>query len=151
MPNLKEQIQQDFNQARLTKNESKIVILSFLLSRVHNKEIEKKGELTEAEIISLIKTEIKQREEAKEAFQKAGREEEVSQNKSAIEILKNYLPTGLSETEIKNEITKAIQEASAKGPEDIGKVMSVIMPKLAGKAEGELVSKIVGEVLSQGN
>ncbi|MBI2588450.1 GatB/YqeY domain-containing protein [Candidatus Berkelbacteria bacterium] len=146
-----ERIQNDFNQARLQREEKKATVLSFLLSQIHNKEIEKREKLQDSEIINLIKTEIKQRNESKEAFLKAKREEEVRANQAAVLILQNYLPKSLSEEEIKNEAIKTVSKVGAKGEEDFGQVMNVLMPKLAGKAEGNLVSQIVKEILSQRN
>jgi hypothetical protein len=71
----------------------------------------------------------------------------VEKEKKELEILKKYLPEQMSEDRIKEEAKKVIEEIGASGPKDTGKVMSALMPKLKGKAEGGMVSKIVGELL----
>lgn len=158
-----EKINQDLRKALKGKNELEVLVLRGLNAAIHNKEIEKRtklskeekdieklkeeSKLTEEEFIEVISTEAKKRKEAIEEFRKGNRNDLVEKEGKELEILKKYLPEQMSEEQIKEEAKKAIEEVGAIGPKDTGKVMSVLMPRLKGKAEGVVASKIVGELL----
>ncbi len=158
-----EKINQDLRKALKGKNELEVLVLRGLNAAIHNKEIEKRtklskeekdieklkeeSKLTEEEFIEVISTEAKKRKEAIEEFRKGDRNDLVEKEEKELEILKRYLPEQMSEEQIKEEAKKAIEEVGAIGPKDTGKVMSVLMPRLKGKAEGAVASKIVGELL----
>ena len=130
---------------------------------IHNKEIEKRTKLSkqekdieklekeskiiEEEVMEVVSNEAKKRKEAIEEFKKGDRNDLAEKEQKELEILKKYLPEQMNEEQIKQEAKKTIEETNATGVQDTGKVMSVLMPKLKGKAEGGLVSKIVGELL----
>jgi uncharacterized protein YqeY len=156
--NLQENINKDLKQAQQEKNELVILVLRTVNSEIHNKEIEKKAssyakasedkeEVTEEDIVDILMSETKKRKEAIEEFRKGNRQDLAEKEKKELEILKKYLPEQMGEEQIREEAKKAIEEAGATGPQDTGKVMSILMPKLKGKAEGGVVSKIVGELL----
>ena len=146
--NLKQTIENDTKNALKTKDEFTLLVLRGINSEIHNKEIEKKGkELTEEDIVEVLMSEAKKRKEAIEEFRKGERNDLAEKEEKELEILKEYLPEQMSEEKIKEEVKKAIEETSAVGAQDTGKVMSVLMPKLKGKAEGGVVSKIVSELL----
>jgi len=167
-----EKINQDLKKAFKEKKELEVLVLRGLNAAIHNKEIEKRtrlskelsfaeasedkekleklkegSKLTEEEFIEVISSEAKKRKEAIEEFKKGGRNDLVEKEEKELEILKKYLPEQMSEDQIKEEAKKVIEEVSATSPQDTGKVMSALMPKLKGKAEGGMVSKIVSELL----
>ena len=163
---LKEKIEEDFQKALKEKNEEEVSVLRVLRAEMVNKEkekryqkskenpelalgeLEKESQLTDEELVSLIASEVKKRKEAILGFEKGKREDLVEKEKKEIEILKRYLPEQLSEEEIKKMVKETIQRLSAKSLKDMGRVMGEIMPKIKGRAEGEIVSKIVREELS---
>ncbi|MBU3922991.1 GatB/YqeY domain-containing protein [Patescibacteria group bacterium] len=144
---LKENITQDIKKAMQEKNALLLSVLRGVIAVVKNREIEKKKELDEDEIIQVISSEAKKRKDSIEQFEKGGRQDLVEKEKQELEILQKYLPEQMSENDIKKEVELAIKESGAVNPSDTGKVMSILMPKLKGKAEGSLVSKMVGELL----
>lgn len=160
---LQEKINQDIKKAMQEKDELLVLVLRGINAAIHNKEIEKRtklsksekdieklkesSKLNEEEIIEVIASEAKKRKEAIAEFQKGNRQDLVDKETKELEILKTYLPEQMSEDVIKEIVKKAIAEVNATGPKDTGKVMSKIMPQLKGKADGQLVSKIVEELL----
>jgi len=164
--NLKEKIQQDLNAALKEKKELEISVLrmcsAFILnkekekrykigkaeSEISEKELIKKSQLTDEETIEVISSEAKKRKEAIEQFEKGGRQELADKEKKELLILQRYLPEQLSEEEIKKMAEEIIKKTGAKEPKDMGRVMAELMPKIKGKAEGSLVSKIVKELLT---
>lgn len=144
---LKEKINNDINTAQKEKNELELLVLRGVNSAIHNKEIDKKEELTNEEIVAVLMSEAKKRKEAIVEFKKGEREDLVEKEQKELEILKKYLPEQINDDQIKEEAKKIIEEVGAVGPQDTGKVMAALMPKLKGKAEGGVVSKIVSELL----
>lgn len=148
------------------KEETEVLTLRMVLASILNKEKEKRYKLAKGspelgekeleaesrfvdeEIIEVIFSEVKKRKEAILEFEKGGRMDLVEKEKKEIEVLKRYLPEQLSEKEIKKEAIEAIEKIGAKELKDIGRVMGQLMPKLKGKAEGGVVSRIVRGLLS---
>jgi len=163
---LKIKIEEDFKSVLKEKRKAEIATLRMLKAAIFNKEKEKryklsqeKPELTgeelekeskfiDEEVMSVISSEIKKRKEAILEFEKGKREDLVEKETKEKEILEKYLPKQLSEKEIKKLVKEVIEKGGAKNLKDMGKVMSELMPKLKGKAEGSLTSKIVKELLS---
>jgi len=104
--------------------------------------------LTEDEMSAIVAKEVKKRKESVKEYEDAGREDIANNLKREIEILSKYLPEQLSEEEIAKMVEDAISESGATSPKDMGKVMSILRPKTAGKADGKLVSDIVKEKLA---
>lgn len=151
---LKEDIEKDLKESLKKKDNFKVQVLRFLLSSLHNKEIEKRiklkeVKLTDEEIISIISSEIKKGKEAISGFEKGKREDLVKKEKLEIDILKKYLPEQLSAQIIKELAEDIIRKEEYSQIKDTGKVMAKLMPKIQGKAEGKKVSEIVKELLSQ--
>ena len=123
--------------------------LRYLLSVIHNAEISKgKGAtLTEEELAELLQKQGREREESIAAYEKGNRPDLVEKEKKELEIIKSYLPEQLSEEEIKKLAEEAIAKVGAKIPQDMGRVMGVLMPEVKGKADGALVAKVVKELL----
>jgi len=146
---LKEKLQQEMKDALKSGNSKKRTLLGMVLSAVKNKEIEKKGELAEEDVIGVISSEIKKRKDAIEQYEKGGRPELAEGEKKEAEMLMVYMPEQMSEEAVRNEIKKTITETGAKDVKEIGKVIGAVMAKIKGKAEGQVVSRIVKEELSK--
>ena len=146
---LKEQIEQNVIEAMKAKDETTLSVLRMLKSAIHNSEIQKKSELVDEDVLGVIQSQIKSRQDSVTLYEQGGRQELADKEKTEIEILKKYLPEQMGESELRNIVTKAISDTGAASIQDMGKVMGAIMPQVKGKADGSLVSKIVKEELSK--
>lgn len=148
---LKEKLQADLTDAIRSRNEVVSGTVRMLLAAITNEEVAGKAAkvLTEAEIITVLSREAKKRREAVEAYTQAKRDDLAGKEKAEAAVIANYLPEQLSEDEIKKLIADAIAETGAKGPAGMGLVMKVLQPKIAGKADGGVVSGLVKAALAQ--
>lgn len=136
----------------LAKDALKTSTLRLLLSALNYTEIQKGGagyEATDEDVLAVIQKEAKQRRDSIESFETNGRQEMADKEKQELEILTAYLPEQLSEDAIKSLVSEAVSRTGATSMADIGKVMGVLMPKVKGKADGNLVNKLVREQLTQ--
>jgi len=122
--------------------------LRLLKNGLHNREIDLKRELNEAEFLQLLSTMVKQRKDSIEQFEKGGRADLVEKEEAELKVIREFMPAPMSEEELDAIIAEAIRETGAAGVRDIGKVMKVLMPKVAGKADGKLVGDKVKRGLS---
>jgi uncharacterized protein YqeY len=148
---LKEKLQADLTEAIRGRDEVKSGTIRMLLSAITNEEVAGKAAkvLTDAEIITVLSRETKKRREAVEAFTAAKRDDLANKEKAEAVVIAQYLPEQLSEAEIKKMIAEAIVETNAAGPAGMGLVMKVLQPKIAGKADGGIVSALVKAALGQ--
>jgi uncharacterized protein YqeY len=148
---LKEKLQADLTDAIRSRNEVVSGTVRMLLAAITNEEVAGKTAkvLTDAEIIAVLSREAKKRREAVEAYTQAKRDDLAGKEKAEAAVIANYLPEQLSEDEIKKLIADAIAETDAKGPAGMGLVMKVLQPKIAGKADGGVVSGLVKAALAQ--
>ena len=148
---LKEKLQADLTDAIRSRNEVVSGTVRMLLAAITNEEVAGKTAkvLTDAEIVTVLSREAKKRREAVEAYTQAKRDDLASKEKAEAAVIANYLPEQLSEDEIKKLIADAIAETDAKGPAGMGLVMKVLQPKIAGKADGGMVSGLVKAALAQ--
>ena len=148
---LKEKLQADLTDAIRSRNEVVSGTVRMLLAAITNEEVAGKAAkvLTDAEIITVLSREAKKRREAVEAYTQAKRDDLAGKEKAEAAVIANYLPEQLSEDEIKKLIADAIAETDAKGPAGMGLVMKVLQPKIAGKADGGVVSGLVKSALAQ--
>ena len=162
---LKEKIQEDLNLAIKNKREIEVSTLRMLSAATLNKEkekrykiskekpdfkeedLQKESQLTDNEAIEVISSEVKKRKEAIADYEKGGRQELADKEKKEKEILQKYLPEQFSEEEVKKLAKEAVEKTGAKEPKDMGKFMAELMPKIKGKADGSLVSKVVKDLL----
>lgn len=114
-----------------------------------NAEIERRQPLTEEEIETVLQSEVKRRREAIEAFQRGGRDELAQKESLEMAVLLQYLPSPLSEEEIRRLIGEAVTETGASSPREMGRVMAVLMPRTRGRADGALVGRLVREALGR--
>lgn len=149
---LKQQLKDQLKEAMLAKDELKTAVVRFILSGITYYEINKGGagyEATEDDVMAVINKEIKQRKDSIEQFQKAGRQDLVDKETAELKVLETYLPEQMSEEEVKKYVDEAVTTSGATTPQDMGKVMALLMPKVKGKADGSLVSRLVKEALSK--
>jgi len=147
----KQKLQEELKQSMLAKNELKTSVLRMLLSAINYYEIQKGGagyNATEEDVLSVIQNQAKQRRDSIEQFKNAGRQELVDKEQKELEFLSAYLPTQMSEEEVKKLVDEAVLQTQASTIADIGKVMGVLMPKVKGKADGNLVSNLVKQKLT---
>src|SRR3989344_3485503 len=146
---LKEKLQQEMKDALKSGDSQKRTLLGMVLSAVKNKEIEKRNELTDEDVISVISSEIKKRKDAIEQYEKGGRPELAEGERKEAEMLMAYMPEQMSEDDVRVEVKKAIAETGAKDMKEMGKIIGTVMAKIKGKADGQMVSRIVKEELSK--
>jgi len=146
---LKSQILDDLKTAMKQGDKVKTSVLRILNSEIKNKEIDKGVSLSDEMVIEVIMSQAKKRKDSIEAYKQGGRQDLIDQEQTELEILSRYLPEQMSEEEIRNAVSGAIQEIGAKSPSEMGKVMGVLVPKLKGKADNSVVSRIVKEELSK--
>jgi hypothetical protein len=142
-----EKINLDFKQAFKEQRVDAVSTLRLLLAALKNERIKKMADLTDEDVIKVIKSEIKKRKEAIEEYKKAGRTDLVDKEKRELEILNPYLPEQMTEAQIKAAVTKIINELPDK--ENEGRVMGKVMAELKGRADGALVRKVVQEILKK--
>lgn len=144
---MREQVTKDMATAMKAGEKDKLSTLRMLMSAIKYKEVDAKHQLSDEEVIAVISTLLKQRQDSVEQFRKGGREDLVEKESKEIEFLRAYLPPQLSEAEVRDIVKKAAAETGAQGQKDMGKLMKVVMPQVKGKADGKLVNDIVKEVL----
>ena len=142
--NLNEQIAAEITAAMRAKDVVKLSALRMLKSAVMNKSVEKKSDLSDAEVLQVVASLVKQRRDSIEQFTKGGRTDLADKETAEIAILERYLPPAASAEDIEAAVAAAIAESGATSPKDMGKVMKAVMPKLAGKhADGKAVNEAV--------
>lgn len=135
-------------EAMKAKDEIRLSTLKLLSSSLHNAKIDKRGDLSEEEEIQVVQKEAKKRQDAIEAYDKAGAKERADRERKELEILKEYLPEDLSDKELEELVKDAVEKSGASSPQDMGKVMSVVMPEVKGRADGKRVSALVQKMLA---
>ncbi len=130
------------------KDGARLSTVRLLLAAMKQKEVDERVELTDADVLAIIDKMVKQRRESIAQFEKASRQDLADKEKAEIAVLGGYLPQRLTEAEIQAEIGSVIAETGASGPKDMGKVMAVLKPKLAGRADMGQVSNLVKSRLS---
>ncbi|MGG1677464.1 GatB/YqeY domain-containing protein [Neobacillus sp. NRS-1170] len=146
---LLERLNNDMKQAMKSKEKDKLSVIRMVKSSLQNEAI-KLGvkELSEDVELTVLSREVKQRKDSLHEFDKAGREDLVEKLRAELAVVELYLPKQLSEEELSDIVAQTISEVGAKSKADMGKVMSAIMPKVKGKADGSLVNKFVQQHLS---
>lgn len=148
---LKGKLQSDLSVAIKSRNTVVAETIRMVLSAITNEEVagKEKRELSDAEVITVLTREAKKRREAAEAFENGGRAERAAAERAEGEVIASYLPEQLSEADLKKLIAETIAAVGAAGPADMGKVMGSLKAKVAGKADGALVSSLVKEALNK--
>ena len=151
MSELSQQITEDMKTAMREKDTLALNTIRMLKSAVKNAAIEKGGadaELTDPEVMAVVRKEVKKRQDSIEQYEKAGRDELADQEKAEIEVLNGYLPEPLSEEEITAIVDAAVSEVGATSRKEMGQVMKIVQEKTAGRADGKTLSQAVMAKLS---
>ncbi|PRS31024.1 GatB/YqeY domain-containing protein [Bacillus pumilus] len=147
---LLEQLNSDMKLFMKNREKDKLVVIRMVKASLQNEAIKlKKDSLTGDEELTVLSREIKQRKDSLHEFSKANRLDLVDKVQKEIDILDVYLPEQLSEEELQTVVKETIAETGASSKTDMGKVMSAIMPKVKGKADGAVINRLVSEQLSQ--
>ncbi|MGQ9858897.1 MAG: GatB/YqeY domain-containing protein [Thermodesulfobacteriota bacterium] len=135
-----------------TKNRDKerLSVLRMIRSALHNREIEKRAELTDEEVLQVLGSMVKKAKESIEQFQRGHRQDLVDKEQRELEVILSFMPRQMSHEEIREEIAAVIRELQVEGPKSLGLVMKASMERLKGKADGRLVNQIAKELLSSG-
>ena len=152
--NLRERIKDDTTSALKAGDRTTVGVLRMVSARILEREVELRSEkgkdyqLNDDETVEVITSYAKQRRQSIDSYREAGREDLASREEGELEILQQYLPRQLSEEEIEKLIEEAVAEVGAEGPQQMGQVMRVVMPKLKGAADGKLVNALVRKRLA---
>ena len=145
---LKTQLSDDMKAAMKAGDKERLAVIRLVNAAIKQKEVDERIELDDAQVIAVLDKMVKQRRDSVSQFDAAGRDDLAGIERNEIAVIEHYLPARMSEAEIENVIDAAMHETGATGPGDMGKLMGVLKPRLAGKADMGEVSAIVKRRLS---
>ena len=145
---LRAQIAEDMKTAMRAKDAPRRAAIRLLLASLKQREVDERIELTDADVLQIIEKMIKQRRDSIEQFEKGGRQDLVDKEQFEITVLRGYMPAAMSAFEVDAAVAEAISASGAKLMADMGKVMALLKPKLAGRADMGKVSALVKTRLS---
>ena len=134
--------------AMRARDSARLSAIRLILAAIKQKEVDERVEPTDADVVGILEKMIKQRRESIAQFEKAARNDLADAEKFELGVLSGYLPQQLSDSQVQEEITKAISETGASGVKDMGKVMAALKSRLAGRADMGKVSALVKARLS---
>ena len=146
---LKAKISEDMKTAMKARETARLGAIRLLLAAIKQKEVDERIQLDDATVLAVIDKMLKQRRDSIAQYEKAGRQDLVDAEKFEVEVLSGYMPQALSADEIRAAVTEAIAASDAGGPQDMGKVMAILKPILAGRADMGQVSGLVKAALSK--
>ena len=146
---LKEQITEDMKAAMRAKDSGRLATIRLLTAAIKQKEVDERIDVSDEQVLAIIEKMIKQRKDSISQFEAGGRQDLADIEKAELAILSTYMPAAMSEAEVQAEVAAAVAAVGAAGPQDMGKVMGVLKPKLAGRADMTAVSAMVKAVLSK--
>jgi uncharacterized protein len=146
---LKAQLADDLKSALRSGDKLRTSVIRLLTALIKNREVEKRGPLTDAELMQALSASCKQRQEAIEQFRQGHRQDLVDKETAELHILQAYLPAALGPEELQALVQEAIRESQAASLREMGKVMALLMPKVTGRADGKVVSELVREMLTK--
>ncbi|MEC5159756.1 uncharacterized protein ACFDR9_005012 [Janthinobacterium sp. CG_23.3] len=145
---LREQITEDMKAAMRAKETVKLGTIRLLLAEIKRKEVDERIEVNDEQSVAIVEKMIKQRKDSITQFEAGGRADLADIEKAELAFLVGYMPAGLSDQEIAAEVAAAVAASGAAGPQDMGKVMAIVKPKLAGRADMTVVSALVKKALA---
>jgi hypothetical protein len=145
---LKDQLADDLKDAIRQRDEPRKIAIRMAIWAIKNAEVEKGAALGDADVLSILGREAKRRRESIAEFGKAGRQDLVDKEQAELNVLQAYLPAQMGHDEIAQAAREVIAELGAAGPGDKGKVMPVLIGRLAGRAEGREINEVVTELLA---
>ena len=144
---IQQKLMDDLKTSMKTKNKLRKDVITMVRAAVKQREVDERVELTDEDVIEIISKQLKQNKDSIVEFEKGDRQDLVEHAEKEIEILLEYLPLQLTEEELESIVKTTIEEENAETIKDMGKVMSSILPKIKGRADGALVNKLVREYL----
>ncbi len=146
---LKTRLGEDYKHALRAGDKLRVSVIRLLTALIKNREVEKRGPLTDAEVLQAIVASCKQRQEAIEQYTQGGRQDLADKESAELAVLQSYLPKALTSEELQVMVLEAIREVQATSLKEMGKVMGVLMPRITGRADGKQVNALVREALSK--
>jgi uncharacterized protein YqeY len=147
---LRERVNEDMKSAMRAREAARLGAIRLLLAAIKQREVDERIVLDDAAVVAVIDKMLKQRRDSITQYEAAGRQELADAEKFEVDLLTAYMPAGLSPDEIARTVSEAIAATQAGGPGDMGKVMGVLKPQLAGRADMTEVSKLVKARLAGG-
>lgn len=144
---LQEKIANDLKQAMKNRDALRVSCLRMIIADINNAVIAKQRQLKDEDVVEILQKQVKQHKDSIDGFSKGNRQDLVDKETKELAIIQTYLPKQLTPEEVAAIVKAAIEETGAKEQKDMGRLMSVIMPKVKGRADGKLVNKIVSEQL----
>jgi uncharacterized protein len=144
---LKAQLDSALKQAMKDKDTAALDAIRAVRSALKTQEIDKKKEASEEDLLALLQKAVKQRRESIVSFEKGNRSDLIQKEQDQIKVLEKFLPEALNPQQIEALVNEAVIAVKASGPKDMGKVMGWLMPKIKGKADGNLVNQSVKKLL----
>jgi uncharacterized protein YqeY len=145
---LKAQLTDDMKNAMRAKESGRLATIRLILAEIKRKEVDERIELDDTQVTAVVEKMIKQRKDSITQFEAGGRQDLADIEKAELVILSAYMPAGLSDEEVDAEVKAAVAASGAAGPQDMGKVMAILKPKLAGRADMTAVSAQVKKALA---
>ncbi|MEY4368683.1 MAG: GatB/YqeY domain-containing protein [Burkholderiaceae bacterium] len=146
---LKEKLSDDMKAAMRAKESEKLATIRLINAAIKQREVDERIELGDDQVLSVIEKMIKQRKDSITQFEAGGRQDLADKEKAEISVLAAYMPAQMSEAEVQAAVLAAIQQTAAGGPQDMGKVMAVLKPTLAGRADMTAASGMVKAALAK--
>jgi len=146
---LASRLQEDLTAAIRAHDDLRRDTLRMVISAAYNESKRARRDLTDDEVLQVLTREVKTRNESVEAYTKAGRADAAEREKAEIDVIRGYLPEQLDPAELERLVREAVDESGATGARDMGKVMSLLMPKVRGRADGKQVSAMVNAELAR--
>lgn len=148
MATIKERMSEALKSAMKSGDKATVSALRMLHSAIRKKEIDDRVDLDDAGVIKILSAMAKQRQDSIEQFKAGGRQDLVEKEEAELKLIQSYLPAQMSREELLKLVEETIQEAQAKTEKDMGAVMKLLLPKVAGKADGKTVNQLVREKLA---
>jgi uncharacterized protein YqeY len=144
---LKDQITNDMKSAMKARETDRLAAIRLLLAAIKQREVDERITLDDAAVVAVVDKLIKQRRDSINQYEQAGRDDLAAAERAEIDVLSPYLPAQMSADEVAAAVKAAIAQTGAAGPADMGKVMGVLKPQLAGKTDLAAVSQLVKAAL----
>ena len=144
---LKEQITEDMKTAMRAKEAGKLGTIRLIIAEIKRKEVDERIEVTDEQALAIVEKMIKQRKDSISQFEAGGRQDLADIEKAELVVLDAYMPAGLSDEEIAAEVAAAVAASGAAGPQDMGKVMAILKPKMPKGTDMSAVSALIKKAL----
>ncbi|ODS61962.1 MULTISPECIES: GatB/YqeY domain-containing protein [unclassified Arenimonas] len=145
---LKTQLTEDMKAAMKAGEKDRLAVIRLINAAIKQKEVDERVEMTDALVLGVLEKMVKQRKDSISQYEAANREDLATIERNELAVIETYLPAKMSEAEVAAAVAAAKAETNAQGPADMGKLMAVLKPALAGKADMGLVSQLVKKALA---